>query len=112
MVEFHPESKIQESVIKYARSQGFLCRKYVNEGRRSAPDYILFKDGRVLFIEFKATGKSATVAQKREHRKLERVGHYVFVCDDITKGKTFIDEAMFWNFSTLILRNYVKENNA
>lgn len=86
------EGPIQKSVVDYARRKGILARKYRNENRRSEPDYIFMWSGRCMFIEFKATGKTATEAQLRAHKKLMERGMIVFVIDSVDKGKEIIDK--------------------
>lgn len=94
-----PEGKIQKAVVKYATAKGCVARKYKNEGRRSAPDYIFFYGGMVLMIEFKASGKKATKAQEREAGIYRNVGILVFTIDNIDDGKKligkFIDGLLF-----------------
>ncbi len=106
------ESVIQASVVNYARENLFLARKYVNENRRAAPDYIFFKDSRTAFIEFKKTGESATPAQQREHKKLKAVGYPVLVCDDIEIGKAYLDTCILCDFDEKKLSLFVEQHNA
>lgn len=88
------ESKIQNRVIQYARSKGWMVkRNYMGPGAaRHWPDVEFFGPGGiVVLIEFKAPGKEATKAQKHNHAKLQDLGHRVYVCDSIESGMMSID---------------------
>jgi len=86
------ESTIESRVCDYAKRQGWLVRKFVSPSNRGVPDRIMFRNGHVLLIEFKAPGKKPTELQLREHSKLQQHGFNVFVIDDIDEGKALIDE--------------------
>jgi len=77
------EGEIQKTAIRHARKRGWWCRKFRSAGRRAAPDYILIKDGRVIFIEYKATGERPTELQKEYHEEMRKYGAVVYVCDSI-----------------------------
>jgi len=86
------EGVIQKKVTDFAKKNGCVCRKYANESRRNAPDYIIFFNSRVIMIEFKATGKKPTKGQLREGRIYSMVGIQVFYVDDIDEGKQIIKD--------------------
>lgn len=87
------EKKIEEAVCQYARDKGLLVYKFTSPNRAAVPDRLfILPDGRVFFIEFKATGKTPTPTQEREHSKLRGHGIAVYVVDDVHKGKTIVDE--------------------
>lgn len=81
------ESKIEQAVTKYALSQGWLSYKFVSPANRSVPDRIYLKEGRVIFIEFKATGKKPSKLQTYTHLKFTDHGFPVYVIDNIEDGK-------------------------
>lgn len=69
-----PEAKIERTVCKEAREQGWIVRKLAFLDCRGAPDRIFGKDGRCLLIEFKSgPGVPPTTQQLRRHRELEEV---------------------------------------
>jgi hypothetical protein len=68
-----------------AETRGWWQTKYASPGRRSAPDRIFAKFGRVFFVEFKAPGKDATDLQKEYHKKMRAAGLTVYVCDSVEK---------------------------
>lgn len=93
------ESQIEGWAVQVARNLRYYARKYKTPSRRSAPDRIFAKHGRVFFIEFKATGSIPSDLQKEEHRKMRKAGLTVYVCDS---KESFLavfvpeDEAINW----------------
>lgn len=85
------EHNIQDDVIGYARSKRWLHRKLKWVGRRSAPDDLFAKDGRVMLVEFKKTGKPLRIDQKREHKRLVAAGIEVHVIDNAEDGYALFD---------------------
>lgn len=84
----YKEAAIEAAVCAYGNDLGLVHYKFTSPSRRAVPDQMFIrKDGKVFFIEFKATGKSATVPQEREHTKLRQQGCHVFVVNDIAFGK-------------------------
>jgi hypothetical protein len=64
-----------------AADAGWWNRKFKSPARRSAPDRIFAKRGRVFFVEFKRTGESPTELQLEEHAAMRAAGLTVYVCD-------------------------------
>lgn len=75
------EKDIESWSKRLANKHGWWCRKFASPGKRSAPDDIFAKHGRVFFVEFKATGEEATELQADEHEEMRAVGLTVYVCD-------------------------------
>ena len=88
------ESKIEDAVCRYAKSQGVLTMKFVSPARRSVPDRIFFYKGRTWLIEFKRPGGKTTSGQDREIQRLRDQGIRVFVCDGVEVGKSLIRSEM------------------
>lgn len=87
------ESEIEKAVCDYAKDKyDALCLKLTSPSRRGVPDrLVLFPGGKTFFVEFKAPGKVPTSSQMREHDRIRALGFRVFVVDDITYGKTIIE---------------------
>lgn len=85
------EKHIEDAVVEYAESKGWLVRKVVYAGRRGAPDRWFFKNGVLLMIEFKRPGRPLDGHQDKERQRMAAVGHRVHVIDDIAKGKALFD---------------------
>lgn len=75
------EKQIESWCKKYARERGWYVRKFTSPANRSVPDDIFLKNGFAFWVEFKATGKKATDAQRYEHEQLIQHGAYTHVCD-------------------------------
>lgn len=75
------ESEIESWSVKKARQSGWWVRKFTTPSRRSAPDDIFGREGRIFWIEFKATGQRPTPLQLEEHRVMREHGLTVYVCD-------------------------------
>jgi hypothetical protein len=86
------EKQIEKAVCDYAKDKGFLTYKFTSPSRAAVPDRLIISpSGRVIFIEFKQTGKKPTPAQDREHAKLRNQNVAVYVIDDVERGKQIID---------------------
>lgn len=81
------ESKLETDAIKYADQRGWLYRKLRWIGRRGAPDRLFIREGLVVFVEFKQSGKEPTVQQAREQKRLRDAGVTVWVIDSIDAAK-------------------------
>lgn len=81
------ERDVQKSCVDWARKRGWWARKFRSQSQKSVPDYIFGKDGCTVFVEFKAPGKTATKAQKEEHKAMADVGLMAHVIDDVMAFK-------------------------
>lgn len=90
------ERDVQSKSARIARNTGWWASKYVAQGRRSAPDYIFAKDGRIFFVEFKREGQKPTELQEAEHEKMRSFGITVYVCDSVVSFNAvlFHEESM------------------
>jgi hypothetical protein len=80
------ESDIEYRVVDIAKKHGWLSFKFVSPAQRGVPDRIFIKDGRIVFIEFKAPGKRPTALQDHIMRKMVDAGCEVHVCDSVEDG--------------------------
>ena len=85
------ESTIEQAVCAYAKIKGCLTLKLSGQNQKGQPDRMFLRDGRVMFIEFKAPGKRPTALQARWLERLADQDFYAAFCDDIDVGKSFID---------------------
>lgn len=95
-----PEGKIQARVVQYARTEypeRLEARKFQagRFGSNGWPDYdFLTEGGDIFFIEFKAPGKDLTPLQEERVKRLRKLGHRVYVVDNVDVGKEVIDTEM------------------
>lgn len=79
------ESVIEKYLVEQVEMYGGMCEKFRSPQQKNVPDRICswpgFLGGRgtVDFVELKATGKFATVAQARDHERRRKIGQQVFV---------------------------------
>lgn len=81
------ESVIEDTVVTAAENAGWLVRKLTYVGRRGAPDRFFMRNGTILFVEFKRSGKKhADPLQKREHARFNDAGFEVHIINSIEDG--------------------------
>ena len=64
--------------------------KLAGPNQKGQPDRLFIRDGKMLFIEFKAPGKQPTALQLRFMCDMHEHGAHVAWCDDIGRGKELI----------------------
>jgi len=85
------ESHIEQMVCQFAKDRGWLALKLNIIGVIGFPDRMFLKrPGRVLFMEFKAPGKTLRKAQVNIHLQLKDLGFEVYTIDDIDAGQKII----------------------
>ena len=85
------ESTIEREVCAYAKTKGCLTLKLSGQNQKGQPDRMFLRNGRVMFIEFKAPGKRPTALQARWLDRLTEHAFHATSCDDIEAGKRLID---------------------
>lgn len=80
------EAHIEKHVVYIAEKDGWFVRKLKWEGRVGAPDRLFIKDGRHVFMEFKAPGEEPGAIQRREHQRMGEHGAAVYVVDNTQHG--------------------------
>lgn len=73
------ESKIQASCINYAKKQGWICCKNIKCSIVGFPDLSMYKNGKTVFIEFKAENGVVSELQKYQQKILESQGFQYFL---------------------------------
>jgi len=86
------ESAIETTVSRYATTKGWLAYKFSSPNRRGVPDHLYLKDGKTIFIEFKAPGKKLTKLQIHTCAKIMAQNFEVYRIDSIITGKELFDE--------------------
>lgn len=81
------ESLIEKNATKWAKDNGWLSYKFTSPGCMSVPDRIYMKEGRIIFVEFKAPGKQPSKLQGRTIERMRNAGCTVLVIDDIEDFK-------------------------
>lgn len=85
------EKRIQNAVVEYARSKGWIARKFSSPGNSGEPDYIFFRNKVTIFIEFKKPGACPTRLQRKRLQAYHDEGFRAVSCDDVSYGKGIFD---------------------
>lgn len=81
------EANVEGQTVFRAEEAGYFVRKVSWPGRKSAPDRVFSRADRgTVWIEFKDTGKRATLLQSREHDRMRDAGMEVYVVDTLEKA--------------------------
>lgn len=86
------ESYSERAVCQFARDHGCLVLKLAGPNAKGQPDRLILKDGKALFIEFKAVGKKPTLLQTKWIERLRAQGFAAEWTDDIGHGRTLVRE--------------------
>ena len=91
-VEEITETDVETAVCSYARSLGWVNKKFKSPSNRNEPDQIFFRNSRIVLIEFKRPGKGPRRAQRRKLQQYRDMGFHAVWCNDIAEGnKIFRD---------------------
>lgn len=88
------ERNIEMNVSKYATLTGWWTSKFTSPSKAGVPDRIFIKNGKTLFIEFKATGEKPRKLQVEIIKQMREKGATVYVVDDIQTGKDILFNAI------------------
>lgn len=78
------ERDIEKAFVAHVKKLGGVAEKFTSPQRRSVPDRLVtLPGGVIIFVELKATGKSATEAQLRDHEKRKALGCDVRVINSL-----------------------------
>lgn len=89
------EAEIEDDVVAFAASRGWLVRKVQYPGRRGAPDRFFFKGGRLVIIEFKRKGGTRSGNQMREHRRFRDAGFPVHTISDRDTACLLLEDSFY-----------------
>lgn len=77
------EKEIEKKLTLEAKKRGGLAVKFVSPSFDGMPDRIvLMPEGKMAFVEVKATGKRPRPLQMARHKLLRDLGFSVFILDD------------------------------
>ena len=77
---------LEKEIEKYLREQvklrGGIAFKFISPGNVGVPDrMVLFPNGKIIFIELKATGKKTSKIQDVQIKRIRDLGFDVYVID-------------------------------
>ena len=80
------EKLIEQKLIKVVKALGGICPKFTSPGFDGVPDrLVLLPQGKIAFVELKATGKTLRPLQVKRKRQLEGLGFLVYCIDDVAQ---------------------------
>lgn len=85
------EKDIERAVCKFARTLGWIERKFSSPAHAGEPDRIFFRDGKTVMIEFKRTGQRPTRLQRERLQAYTDAGFLAVSCDNIEYGKSIFE---------------------
>lgn len=85
------ESNIELNVTRHGMKTGWLSFKFNSSNHAGVPDRIFIKNGKTIYIEFKASGEKPRKLQEITFKKMREHGAQVFVVDSIEDGKAVLD---------------------
>lgn len=77
------EKKLERRCCDVAKANGWWTRKFSSPSNRGVPDRIFLKDGKVIFLEFKAPGGQPTKLQQHELEQIRDHGGQAGWTDNI-----------------------------
>ena len=84
------ESAIEKAVVASAKAAGWIALKLNGPGDKGKPDRLFLKDGRAVFVEFKAPDKRPTALQEQFLERLRAAGFSAVVVDDADAGRVML----------------------
>ena len=87
------ERCIEQKLTKAAKKRGGIALKFVSPSFAGMPDrLVLLPEGKIGFVELKATGQKPRALQRARHEMLRRLGFKVFVPDNIDELEEVLNE--------------------
>lgn len=87
-----PERELKEKLIQYCNYRGLEVRKLHYEGRTGCPDWLIFGNGKHIFIELKGPKGKVSATQKNEFLSLRAKGGFdIYILNNIEHIQSCID---------------------
>ena len=87
------EKQIEQRLVKAVKALGGIAPKWVSPGMDGMPDrLVLLPDGKLAFVEVKATGKKPRPLQDHRIDGLRKLGFRVYVLDSPQRIGEILDE--------------------
>lgn len=86
------ESEIERKLVAAVKARGGIAPKLVSPGLDGMPDrLVLLPDGRMAFVELKASGRKPRAIQCRRIHELVSLGYGVYVVDSVSMIEEVLD---------------------
>lgn len=78
------EKQIEQKLVREVKNKGGIALKLTSPSLAGLPDrLVLLPQGKMAFVELKATGKTLRPLQVRRKKQLEQLGFLVYCVDSI-----------------------------
>lgn len=84
------ESKVENNIVKLAKSLGYECYKFKSPGRKGVPDRMFLKSGRAIFLEIKRPGEKARALQEEELQLIRDQGFIAEAVDSVEEAIRYL----------------------
>jgi hypothetical protein len=84
------EQELQSKCIKYAKAKGYFVLKVIRCNVSGYPDCTLFKDGKTIFVEFKAEKGVQSHLQKYVEKQIIDQGFKYYLIKSLEKFKEIV----------------------
>lgn len=88
------ESAVEKAVCYFARRNRCIVMKLAAPNQVGQPDRMLLKEGKALFIEFKAPGGRIAPLQLKWRKDLQMQGFTCEVIDSISQGIDLVERVL------------------
>lgn len=87
------ESKIESWLVNQIKQMGGIADKFVSPANPGVPDrLIVMPNGKIYFVELKATWGSLSNIQKWQRERYEKLGADVRIVKGMDQAKEFVKE--------------------
>jgi hypothetical protein len=86
------EQELQSKCIKYAKAKGYFVLKVIRCNVSGYPDCTLFKDGKTIFVEFKAERGVQSHLQQYVEKQLIDQGFKYYLIKSLEKFKEIVSD--------------------
>ena len=93
--EYCRESSVEKKLSGMLRKRGALCLKFTSPGHPGVPDRIVvLPDGRIVFVELKASGGVLSPLQRWQIEQLRSMGADVRILHGADQVHAFVEEVL------------------
>tara|TARA_R110000764_G_scaffold35204_2_gene78730 strand:+ start:10800 stop:11072 length:273 start_codon:yes stop_codon:yes gene_type:complete len=88
------ESQVEKTIVKWAKDNGIASLKLDGPGDAGKPDRLFLYQGKIVFMEMKATGGRPRKLQIKWLKNLEEQGFTAVWVDDVNEGIEILEKLL------------------
>lgn len=81
--KYHSEKYLEKTLKEEVKKIGGLCIKLHSSTDAGMPDRLILHRGKAVFVELKSKGKKLSPLQEHYRKRLEQVGHTLYLVDSL-----------------------------